>query len=83
MATNKRGYEIYNVESELFSCSQEYFPNCIGFHLTWEANIGFGTLSFRYDTKEHKWSYDTECMDKDFCMAVLDKWLDDLYIVNF
>ena len=70
-------YEIYSVEAEMFNCNQHY-PDCIGFQLNWDANLGFGQLSFIYNTKTQKWSYDNECMSKEFCVAVLDKWLEGM-----
>lgn len=70
-------YEIYSVEAEMFQCN-ECFPNCIGFELNWDANVGFGQLSFVYNTKTKKWSYDSECVGAEFSKAVLNKWLDDV-----
>lgn len=70
-------YEIYEVKAEMFKCNEK-FPNMLGFQLYWSANIGFGELSFYYDTVKNVWEYDTECMDKEFCVAVLDKWLTTL-----
>lgn len=70
-------YEIYSVSAEMFLCN-EHFPDCMGFQLDWEANVGFGQLSFMYNVRTKMWSYDSECMGKDFCMTVLNKWLGDL-----
>ena len=70
-------YEIYSVDAEMYNCNK-YYPNCIAYVLKWDANIGFGELTFIYDTKTKEWSYDSECMGKDFCLAVLKKWLSDL-----
>lgn len=73
----EKEYEIYSVDAEMFNCNK-YFPNCIGFQLNWNANIGFGQISFIYDTVTKEWSYDSECMGKEFCLTVLKKWLDDI-----
>ena len=70
-------YEIYDVDAEMFKCNSNY-PNMLGFRLHWSANLGFGELSFYYDTKKNEWEYDTECMGKEFCKAVLDKWLEEM-----
>lgn len=71
-------YEIFSVEAEMYNCNQQYYPNCIGFQLQWEANIGFGSLTFIYDTKDKTWDCDSECMSKEFCLEVLKKWLESL-----
>ena len=42
-------YEIYEVKAEMFKCN-ENFPDMLGFQLHWSANIGFGDLSFYYNT---------------------------------
>ena len=70
-------YEIYNVEAEMYNCNM-YYPDCIGFLLSWEANLGFGQLTFLYNTKTQRWECDSECMSKEFCVAVLDKWLEQI-----
>ena len=51
----------------MYNCNQKYYPNCIGFQLSWEANVGFGQLTFMYNTKTQEWGYDSECMSKEFC----------------
>lgn len=71
-------YTIYNVESEMFQCNKHY-PNCIGFWLNWDANVGFGRLSFIYNTKTKEWMCDSKYMSEELCKAVLDKWLQDTY----
>ena len=70
-------YEIYEVQAEMFKCN-ENFPDMLGFQLHWSANIGFGDLSFYYNTAKNIWEYDTECMGKEFCNAVLNKWIEEL-----
>lgn len=70
-------YEIFDVEAEMFKCNENY-PNMIGFVIHWTANLGFGDLSFYYDTEKKEWEYDSECMGKEFCSAVLDKFLSDM-----
>ena len=71
-------YEIYDVQAEMFIANQKYFPNMLCFNLRFECNLGFGELSFGYDTEKKTWDYDTECMSKEFCLVVLNKWLEDL-----
>lgn len=73
----KNEYVIYNVDAEMYNCNYHY-PNCIAFQLSWSANIGFGELTYVYDTQTKQWACDTECMGKDFCIAVLNKWLDSI-----
>ena len=68
-------YEIYSAEGEFYKCN-ENFPNCIGFQIDWTANIGFGQLTFIYNTKTKEWGCDTEHMDAEFCKQVLAKWYD-------
>lgn len=70
-------YEIYDVEAEMYKAN-EYFSNTMVFRLNWTANLGFGELNFYYDTKKNEWECDSECMSKEFCKAVLDKWLSDV-----
>ena len=77
MRLNKK-YIIYDVNTEMYICNQEYYPDCIGFQLNWTANVGFGQLTFIYNTKTKEWGYDSECMSEEFCKAVLDKWLSDV-----
>lgn len=72
-------YEIHHVESEMWKCSDEYFPNQVAFRIQWSANVGFGELTFVYNTKEHKWVVDDEFMSEEFCLAVLQKWLHGVY----
>lgn len=70
-------YEIYDVDAEMFNCNL-HFPDTIAFKLKWVGNVGFGELSFLFNTKTKEWSCDTECMGKDFCEAVLNKWLEGI-----
>lgn len=77
-----KNYEIYSVQSELYNANQECFPNIIVFNISWEANIGFGELKFMYNTKTNKWNYDSECMGKDFCKAVLRKWFESVFSIK-
>lgn len=79
---NNKNYEIYSVEAEMYVYNQEYYPNCIGFRLNWEANTGFGQLTFMHDTSTKEWSYDSESMGEEFCKAVLNKWLESLMEEN-
>ena len=76
---NNTKYEIYYVESEMWKCNDEHFPNQVAFRIQWNANVGFGELTFVYNTKEHKWTVDDECMSEEFCLAVLQKWLHGVY----
>lgn len=48
------------------------------FIISWCANIGFGEVCFY--KKEGKWYADTECMSKDFCKLLFDKFLEDVEI---
>ena len=70
-------YEIYDVEAEMYKAN-EHFPNTMVFRLNWTANLGFGELNFYYDTEKNEWECDSECMSKEFCKVVLDKWLEDM-----
>ena len=49
-----------------------------GFIISWSANIGFGEVCF-YEEND-KWYADTECMSKDFCKLLLDKFLENVEI---
>lgn len=49
-----------------------------GFILSWSANIGFGAVWFHRENE--KWYADTECMSKDFCKLLLDKFLESVEI---
>lgn len=69
--------EIYEVEAEMFEANS-CFPNMMVLSLKWEASIGFGTLSFMYNTEKRNWEYDSECMGEEFCKAVLNKWIEDM-----
>ena len=71
-------YTIYRVEGEIFKAN-ERFPNIMVFNLFWEADSGFGELEFSYNTETKEWECDDECMSKEFCSAVLNRWLDDIY----
>ncbi len=73
----KNKYEIYDVKAEMFDANK-HFPDIIVLNLQWTANIGFGEISFMYNTSTKEWDYDTECMGRDFCKAVLNKWIDNL-----
>jgi hypothetical protein len=75
----EKKYEIYDVNGEMWKCDEDFFPNLICFRITWEANVGFGQLEFRYNTSSHKWEYDDECMSEEFCLAVLKHWLRLVY----
>ena len=68
-------YEIYNVKAEMYKAN-ENFPNLMVFKLNWDANLGFGELNFYYDIEKKTWQYDSEHMSKEFCSAVLNKWLE-------
>lgn len=70
-------YEIYDVEAEIYKAN-EHYRNTIVFRLNWTANLGFGELNFYYNTDKNEWECDSECMSKEFCSAVLDKWLSDV-----
>lgn len=74
-------YKIYEVVAEMFECNENY-PNMLGFRLHWSASLGFGELNFYYDMKKKEWEYDTECMSKEFCIAVLNKWLETIMCVQ-
>ena len=67
-------YEIFDVEAEMYKAN-EHYPNTMVFKLIWTANLGFGELNFYYDTEKNEWECDSECMSKEFCAAVLDKFL--------
>jgi len=49
-----------------------------GFIISWCANIGFGEVAFY--KKDGKWYADTECMSKDFCKLLFDKFLENVEI---
>lgn len=49
-----------------------------GFIISWSANIGFGSVWFHRENG--KWYADTECMSKDFCKLVFDKFLEGVEI---
>jgi hypothetical protein len=53
------------------------YPN-EGFTISWSANIGFGEIVFYKE--DGKWYIDTECMSKDFCKLVFDKFLENVEI---
>ena len=74
----QKEYEIEYAYGEMYKCNSN-FPNTIGFKIEWGAKgIGFGELSFYYDTQTQKWEYDDEYMSADFCKAVLAKWFDSI-----
>ena len=72
-------YIIYEVRSQMWKCDEEFFPDDIAFRIQWSANVGFGELTFVYNTRTNKWRIDDECMSEAFCKAVLDKWLHGVY----
>lgn len=47
---------------------------------SWDANIGFGELTFYKMNTDDKWHADTECMGKEFAQMVLNKWVDEMEI---
>ena len=51
---------------------------CEGFKISWFANIGFGEVVFY--KQGGKWYADTECMSKDFCKLLFDKFLENVEI---
>ena len=73
---NKK-HEIYDVEAEMFNANTS-FPDHIVFRLKWTANLGFGELIFYYDTVKQEWDFDNEYMSKQFCLAILTRWLNDV-----
>ena len=48
------------------------------FTISWSANIGFGEIVFYKEGD--KWYVDTECMSKDFCKLLFDKFLENVEI---
>lgn len=70
-------YKIYDVEAEMYKAN-ENFHNTMVFRLNWTENLGFGELNFYYDTEKNEWECDSECMSKELCSAVLNKWLEDV-----
>ena len=60
-------YEIHKVTAEMYNCNTDYFPDEICFCLDWEANIGWGEIRIHYNTKNKKWTFDTEGMSNEFC----------------
>lgn len=75
----KEKYIIYEVRSEMWECDKQHFPHQLAFRIQWVANVGFGELTFIYNTKTKVWSVDDEHMSEDFCNAVLSKWLNGVY----
>lgn len=49
-----------------------------GFIISWCTNIGFGEVCFHEENE--KWYADTECMSKDFCKLLFDKFLENVEI---
>ena len=47
-----------------------------GFIISWCANIGFGEV--RFYKEDGKWYADTECMSKDFCKLLFNKFLENV-----
>ena len=72
-------YIIYEVRSEMWKCNEKHFPNELAFRIQWSANVGFGELTFTYNTETNTWCVDSECMSEEFCNAVLAKWLNGVY----
>lgn len=68
-------YEIYEVEAEMFPANELYFPNKTVLILKWEAYNGFGEITYTYNRETKEWNCDTECMGREFCTAVFDKWM--------
>ena len=78
MKQENKKYEIEYAVGEMYN-GNKHFPNTIGFKIEWGAkNIGFGELTFYYDTATKDWSYDDEYMSADFCKAVLAKWFNTI-----
>ena len=75
----EKKYVIHSVDAEVYKAN-ENFPNTMVFKLAWVANLGFGELTFYYDTKTQEWECDSECMSKEFCSAILDHWLETIMI---
>ena len=71
-------YEIYEVEAEMFPANELYFPNKTVLILKWEANIGIGEITYTYNWKTKEWNCDTECMGRELCTAVFDKWMEEI-----
>ena len=57
----------------MFLADPEYYPDTIVFKILWEANVGFGELTFTYNTRTSEFHYDSECMSKEFCIEVVNK----------
>ena len=70
-------YEIYDVEAEMFNATPSFHDHIV-FRLKWTANLGFGAIDFYYDTVKQEWDFDSEYMSKQFCLAVLTRWLNDV-----
>lgn len=78
MEQENKKYEIEYAAGEMYK-GNKHFPSTIGFKIEWGAkNIGFGELTFYYDTATKDWSYDDEYMSADFCKAVLAKWFNTI-----
>ncbi len=74
----KKNYEIEYACGEMYK-GNKHFPNTLAFKIRWGAvGIGFGELSFYFDTKSGKWECDSEYMSDEFCKAVLAKWFDGI-----
>lgn len=71
-------YEIYEVDAEMFPANELYFPNKTVLILKWNASIGFGEITYTYNMETKEWKCDTECMDREFCIAVFDKWMETI-----
>lgn len=77
MKENKK-YEFYDVKAEMFLADPECYPDTIVFKILWEANVGFGELTFTYNTKTLEFDYDSECMSKEFCIEVVNKCFEEI-----
>lgn len=77
--TFDKKYDIYEVSGEIFKCA-EPVPYYMVFRLKYTSNIGWGEITFTYDTNSNAWEIDDEYMSEEFCKAVLNKWLYDTYI---
>ena len=71
-------YNIEWADGEMYKCNSN-FPNTLCLKIQWGAkNIGFGELTFHYNTETENWACDDEDMSANFCKAVLLKWFDSI-----
>lgn len=68
-------YEIYEVEAEMFPANELYFPNKTVLILKWEANIGFGEITYTYNRETKEWNCDSGGKSNAFCVAVIEQWI--------